>query len=62
MSGESRATSSSRTTLFPLVSHGTLQFSRCTQFPWSQDLPSIFPAGSGGFRILRLFSEVVWFV
>ncbi|MFE3328098.1 DUF6193 family natural product biosynthesis protein [Streptomyces sp. NPDC059176] len=40
--------------LFPLVSHGSLQFSRCTRFPWSQDLPSIFPDGDRHFRVLRL--------
>ncbi|WP_405606850.1 DUF6193 family natural product biosynthesis protein [Streptomyces sp. NBC_00076] len=40
--------------LFPLVSHGSLQFSRCTRFPWSQDLPSIFPLFGGRFRVLRL--------
>ncbi|MER6198470.1 DUF6193 family natural product biosynthesis protein [Streptomyces sp. NPDC001586] len=40
--------------LFPLVSHGSLQFSRCTRFPWSQDLPSIFPHGEGHFHVLRL--------
>jgi len=41
-------------TLFPLVSHGSLQFSRCTRFPWSQDLPSIFPGAGSQFRILQL--------
>ncbi|GAA1130253.1 DUF6193 family natural product biosynthesis protein [Kitasatospora arboriphila] len=40
--------------LFPLVSHGSLQFSRCTRFPWSHDLPSIFPNGERRFRVLRL--------
>lgn len=40
--------------LFPLVSHGSLQFSRCTRFPWSQDLPSIFPLDGERFRVLRL--------
>ncbi|WP_282690148.1 MULTISPECIES: DUF6193 family natural product biosynthesis protein [unclassified Streptomyces] len=40
--------------LFPLVSHGSLQFSRCTRFPWSQDLPSIFPHGERHFRVRRL--------
>ncbi|MFE5596125.1 DUF6193 family natural product biosynthesis protein [Streptomyces sp. NPDC056549] len=39
--------------LFPMVSHGSLQFSRCTRFPWSQDLPSIFPEGER-FCVLRL--------
>src|SRR5262249_21404758 len=37
--------------LFPLVSHGSLQFSRSTRFPWSQDLPSIFPHGERHFRV-----------
>ncbi|MFF0413409.1 DUF6193 family natural product biosynthesis protein [Kitasatospora sp. NPDC004745] len=40
--------------LFPLVGHGSLQFSRCTRFPWSQDLPSIFPLDGQRFRVLRL--------
>lgn len=40
--------------LFPMVGHGSLQFSRCTHFPWSQDLPSIFPLGGKQFRVLRL--------
>ncbi|MEV0241721.1 DUF6193 family natural product biosynthesis protein [Streptomyces sp. NPDC050674] len=41
--------------LFPLVTHGSLQFSRCTRFPWSQDLPSIFPYdGERYFRVRRL--------
>ena len=40
--------------LFPLVSHGSLQFSRCTRFPWSQDLPSIFPHGERHFRVYGL--------
>ncbi|WP_107091703.1 DUF6193 family natural product biosynthesis protein [Streptomyces sp. MMG1533] len=40
--------------LFPLVSHGSLQFSRCTRFPWSGDLPSIFPLIGERFRVLRL--------
>ncbi|MFE3764302.1 DUF6193 family natural product biosynthesis protein [Streptomyces sp. NPDC059104] len=39
--------------LFPLVSHGSLQFSRCTGFPWSGDLPSIFPLAGERFRVLR---------
>ncbi|MER6248932.1 DUF6193 family natural product biosynthesis protein [Streptomyces griseorubiginosus] len=41
--------------LFPLVSHGSLQFSRCTRFPWSHDLPSIFPHGERHFRVRRLY-------
>lgn len=45
--------------LFPLVSHGSLQFSRCTRFPWSQDLPSIFPHGERHFRVLRLHGRAV---
>ena len=40
--------------LFPLVSHGSLQFSRCTRFPWSQDLPRIFPLFGGRFRVRQL--------
>ncbi|MGJ5829952.1 DUF6193 family natural product biosynthesis protein [Streptomyces ossamyceticus] len=41
--------------LFPLVTHGSLQFSRCTRFPWSQDLPSVFPYdGERYFSVRRL--------
>ncbi|MFJ1709958.1 DUF6193 family natural product biosynthesis protein [Kitasatospora sp. NPDC088346] len=41
--------------LFPMVGHGSLQLSRCTKFPWSKDLPSVFPTLDGGFRIHRLY-------
>ncbi|WP_431678080.1 DUF6193 family natural product biosynthesis protein [Kitasatospora sp. KL5] len=41
--------------LFPLVSHGSLQFSRCSKFPWSHDLPSVFPNWGAGFVIRRLY-------
>ncbi|WP_420710794.1 DUF6193 family natural product biosynthesis protein [Streptomyces sp. NRRL S-146] len=38
-----------------MVTHGSLQFSRCTRFPWSQDLPSIFPYdGERYFCVRRL--------
>ncbi|MEV5611180.1 DUF6193 family natural product biosynthesis protein [Streptomyces sp. NPDC052225] len=39
--------------LFPLVSHGSLQFSRCTHAPWSQDVPSLFPQFGGGWKAAR---------
>ncbi|MEU6086766.1 DUF6193 family natural product biosynthesis protein [Streptomyces sp. NPDC047085] len=31
-----------------------MQFSRCTRFPWSGDLPSVFPLAGERFRVLRL--------
>ncbi|MFD9124197.1 DUF6193 family natural product biosynthesis protein [Kitasatospora sp. NPDC059571] len=37
--------------LFPLVSHCSLQFSRCTRYPWSGDLPSVFPYGGELFYV-----------
>ncbi|MFD4925295.1 DUF6193 family natural product biosynthesis protein [Streptomyces goshikiensis] len=40
-------------TLFPIVSHGSLKFSRCTEFPFSDDIPVIFPDLTG-FRVVRL--------
>ncbi|MDX3451275.1 DUF6193 family natural product biosynthesis protein [Streptomyces sp. ME02-8801-2C] len=39
--------------LFPLISHGSLQFSRCTRDPWSYDVPSLVPQLGGGWRALR---------
>ncbi|TRO57401.1 MULTISPECIES: DUF6193 family natural product biosynthesis protein [unclassified Streptomyces] len=39
--------------LFPLISHGSLQFSRCTRSPWSYDVPSLSPQLGGGWRALR---------
>ncbi|CAH9416013.1 DUF6193 family natural product biosynthesis protein [Streptomyces globisporus] len=41
--------------LFPLISHGSLQFSRCTQPPWSRDVPSLFRRRDGRFSVLRLW-------
>ncbi|WP_392839287.1 DUF6193 family natural product biosynthesis protein [Streptomyces sp. LN500] len=38
--------------LFPLISHGSLQFSRCTHAPWSYDVPSLHPQLGGGWRAL----------
>ncbi|WP_141753717.1 DUF6193 family natural product biosynthesis protein [Streptomyces luteocolor] len=39
--------------LFPLISHGSLQFSRCTQPPWTYDVPGLFPQWGGGWRAMR---------
>jgi hypothetical protein len=44
--------------LYPLVSHGSLQFSRCTKFPWSRDIPALFRRARGGFTVLRLNEPV----
>ncbi|MER5965848.1 DUF6193 family natural product biosynthesis protein [Streptomyces sp. NPDC002057] len=38
--------------LFPMVSHGALYFSRCTQYPWTHDVPTLFPR-PGGFHVFR---------
>ncbi|WP_326621299.1 DUF6193 family natural product biosynthesis protein [Streptomyces decoyicus] len=40
---------------FPLVSHGSLQFSRCTEFPWTNDIPALFPSAGGGFVVIRMW-------
>jgi hypothetical protein len=29
--------------LFPMVSHGILYLSRCTQYPWTHDVATAFP-------------------
>lgn len=39
--------------LFPMVSHGVLYLSRCTQYPWSRDVGTAFPQGAGGYRVRR---------
>ncbi|MFH8471458.1 DUF6193 family natural product biosynthesis protein [Streptomyces sp. NPDC018000] len=39
--------------LFPLVSHGALYLSRCTRFPWDQDVGTLFPRAGGGFMVIR---------
>lgn len=36
--------------LFPLISHGTLQFSRCTHSPWSYDVPTPVRLLGGGWK------------
>lgn len=40
--------------LFPLVSHGIVQFSRCTRFPWTADVPVLYKRVEGGFVVRRL--------
>ncbi|MGW1803326.1 DUF6193 family natural product biosynthesis protein [Streptomyces sp. NPDC001984] len=37
--------------LFPVTSHGTLMFSRCTGFPFSRDLSAIHPLGGGRYAV-----------
>ncbi|MCX4638298.1 hypothetical protein HEP86_08180 [Streptomyces sp. RPA4-5] len=44
--------------LFPLISHGSLHFSRCTAFPWTNDVPSVYPRSGGGFRVVRMNEPV----
>ncbi|MFD9034700.1 DUF6193 family natural product biosynthesis protein [Streptomyces sp. NPDC059567] len=38
--------------LFPMVSHGALYLSRCTQYPWTHDVAALFPR-PGGFHVFR---------
>lgn len=39
--------------LWPMVSHGVLYLSRCTQYPWSRDVGTAFPQGAGGYQVRR---------
>ncbi|MFD9221876.1 DUF6193 family natural product biosynthesis protein [Streptomyces sp. NPDC060064] len=45
-------------TLFPLITHGSLHFSRCTQRPWTRDVPALYPRAGGGFTVIRLSDGV----
>lgn len=38
--------------LYPNVSHGALYLSRCTRFPWTEDVGALFPR-RGGYQVLR---------
>ncbi|MDX2854214.1 DUF6193 family natural product biosynthesis protein [Streptomyces sp. PA03-3a] len=38
-------------TLFPFTSHGALMFSRCTGFPFSQDVSAIYPLGDRRYAV-----------
>jgi hypothetical protein len=40
--------------LFPLISHGTLYLSRCTRFPYTRDVPTVFRRTVGGYTVIRL--------
>ncbi|MFJ5227903.1 DUF6193 family natural product biosynthesis protein [Streptomyces sp. NPDC088400] len=44
--------------LFPLVTHGSLHFSRCTQRPWTRDVPALYPRPAGGCTVIRLSDGV----
>lgn len=37
--------------LFPYTSHLTVQFSRCTGYPYSNDCPHVTPIGKGQFQV-----------
>ncbi|MEV0036234.1 DUF6193 family natural product biosynthesis protein [Streptomyces sp. NPDC050804] len=37
--------------LFPFTSHGALMFSRCTGFPFSQDVSAIYPLGDHRYAV-----------
>ncbi|MDJ0381416.1 DUF6193 family natural product biosynthesis protein [Streptomyces sp. G-G2] len=39
--------------LFPMVSHGILYLSRCTRYPWTHDVGTMFPQAAGGYRVRR---------
>ncbi|MEW2374201.1 DUF6193 family natural product biosynthesis protein [Streptomyces sp. NPDC006656] len=40
--------------LFPMISHGSLQFRRLTVSAPGSDVPSVFPFGEGGWRVICL--------
>jgi hypothetical protein len=37
--------------LFPWTGMGELHFSRCTEWPWTWDVPYIQPAADGGYQV-----------
>ncbi|MFE4368656.1 DUF6193 family natural product biosynthesis protein [Streptomyces sp. NPDC056835] len=39
--------------LFPMVSHGVLYLSRCTEYPWTRDVGTAYPLVAGGYRVRR---------
>ncbi|WP_406399846.1 DUF6193 family natural product biosynthesis protein [Streptomyces sp. NBC_00879] len=47
-----------RAGFFPIISHGSLHLSRCTQFPWTRDVPALYRRQGGGFTVIRLSDGV----
>ncbi|MFD9221872.1 DUF6193 family natural product biosynthesis protein [Streptomyces sp. NPDC060064] len=45
--------------LFPMVSHGTLYLSRCTRFPWTDDIGTMRKLVVGGYRVRRESDKTV---
>ncbi|MDK9500558.1 DUF6193 family natural product biosynthesis protein [Streptomyces katrae] len=43
--------------LFPMVSHGSLQFRRLTVSGPGSDVPSVFPLGEGRWRVICLWDQ-----
>lgn len=39
--------------LWPIVSHGTLAFSRCIHSPWSNDIGTAYRQVGGGYMVRR---------
>ncbi|MFI7893491.1 DUF6193 family natural product biosynthesis protein [Streptomyces sp. CACIS-1.16CA] len=39
--------------LWPMVSHGVLYLSRCTKWPWTNDVGTAYPLVEGGYRVRR---------
>ena len=39
--------------LFPYTSHATLHLSRCTGYPYTNDLPYVEPLGEGSFNVIE---------
>ncbi|MEU4177035.1 DUF6193 family natural product biosynthesis protein [Streptomyces sp. NPDC026589] len=44
---------SSLRVLWPMVSHGVLYPSRCTQWLWPRDVGTAYPLAKGGYRVRR---------
>lgn len=44
--------------LFPGISHGTLFLSRCTRFPRTRDVPTVYSRVGGGYTVIRLSDGV----
>jgi len=44
--------------LFPGISHGTLFLSRCTRYPLTRDIPTVYSRVGGGYTVIRLSDGV----
>ncbi|MEU2250770.1 DUF6193 family natural product biosynthesis protein [Streptomyces sp. NPDC019224] len=42
-----------------MVSHGALSLHRCTRFPWTNDVGTLYPRAGGGFMVIRSSDHTV---